>query len=595
MAYQVIARKWRPQRFEDVVGQQAVTQTLRNALASGRLAQAFVFAGARGVGKTTTARILARALNCVNGPTPDPCGVCDACVEIAHGRDLDVLEIDAASNTGIDNVREVIIGNLAISPARDRYKVFIIDEVHQLSSHSFNALLKSVEEPPPHVVFIMATTELHKIPDTILSRAQVYEFRTIAASAIASQLRRIADAEGLSIADDALILLARYAEGSMRDAQSAFDQVLSFAGATIAASDVATVLGLVGRDLLFDILTAVADEDAGAAFTLAGRAVEAGYDLRILCRELAGLVRAMMLVSIDPARLTDPEVVLEFDRQRLESLVSRFSREDLLRSFDLLAQAEADVKNASQPQYAVEMSLLKWIHLRKLVPLSDLIAQLERGGLAPGGGSKPQTSSPPAGARPNGSFSNQGRPAFAPRPQQTTVPRPPAPASRAAAPPAHQPAAPPPAAPPSRPVAPSAAAGPLPSDFKDRFLAELQRTNRTFFSLHVAQAQKIEVESDRIVFTFGPVHETMRQQVESRRSWLESVAEAVAGRRVGVTTAKGTAVDPAAPKAVAAMAPPAPPPTPEDGDLKARALADNGVQAMLEVFPAEIREVEEIK
>ncbi len=204
MAYQVIARKWRPQRFEDVVGQQAVTQTLRNALTSGRLAQAFVFAGARGVGKTTTARILARALNCVNGPTPDPCGVCDACVEIAQGRDLDVLEIDAASNTGIDNVREVIISNLAVSPARDRYKIFIIDEVHQLSNHSFNALLKSVEEPPPHVVFIMATTELHKIPDTILSRAQIYEFRTIATTAIAGQLRHIANAEGITIGDDAL-------------------------------------------------------------------------------------------------------------------------------------------------------------------------------------------------------------------------------------------------------------------------------------------------------------------------------------------------------------------------------------------------------
>src|SRR5688572_23973752 len=253
MPYQVLARKWRPQRFDDVVGQQAVTRTLRNAIAGKRIAQAFVFAGSRGCGKTTTARILARALNCIKGPTPDPCGQCDACIEIAQGRDLDVLEIDAASNTGIDNVREVIISNLAISPARDRYKVFIIDEVHQLSAHSFNALLKSVEEPPPHVVFIMATTELHKIPDTIQSRAQVYEFRTIATTAIASQLRHIADAEGISIAEDALAILARYAEGSMRDAQSAFDQVLSFSGATVTAADVASVLGLVGHDLLFDI------------------------------------------------------------------------------------------------------------------------------------------------------------------------------------------------------------------------------------------------------------------------------------------------------------------------------------------------------
>ena len=187
MSYQVIARKWRPQKFDDVVGQQAVTRTLRNALASGRLAQAFVFAGPRGVGKTTTARILARALNCINGPTADPCGACDACIEIAEGRDMDVLEIDAATHTGIDNIREVIIASLGIMPVRNRYKVFIIDEVHQLSTPSFNALLKSIEEPPPHVVFMMATTELDKIPETVLSRSQVYEFRTISTKAIADQ------------------------------------------------------------------------------------------------------------------------------------------------------------------------------------------------------------------------------------------------------------------------------------------------------------------------------------------------------------------------------------------------------------------------
>ena len=198
MSYQVIARKWRPQTFDDVVGQQAVTRTLRNALDSGRLAHAFVFAGPRGVGKTTTARILARALNCMSGPTPDPCGTCEACVEIAEGRDIDVLEIDAATHTQVDNIREVIIMGLAIAPVRNRYKIFIIDEVHQLSSHSFNALLKSIEEPPPHVVFMMATTELEKIPETVRSRAQVYEFRTIPTHAIAEQIRRIANAEGIA-------------------------------------------------------------------------------------------------------------------------------------------------------------------------------------------------------------------------------------------------------------------------------------------------------------------------------------------------------------------------------------------------------------
>ena len=598
MSYQVLARKWRPQRFGDVVGQQAVTTTLRNALSSGRLAQAFIFAGARGVGKTTTARILARALNCIKGPTPDPCGECDACVEIAQGRDIDVLEIDAATHTGIDNIREVIIATLAMSPVRDRYKISIIDEVHQLSGPSFNALLKSVEEPPPHVVFIMATTELHKIPETIRSRSQEYEFRIISTTAIAGQLRAIVQAEGIQADEDAIALVARYAEGSMRDAQSALDQVIAFAGQTVTADDVATVLGLVGRDILFDIVTAVADEDAGAAFALAARAVDAGYDLRILCRELAAMVRAMMLVSIDPARVNDQELALEADRARLTDLTGRFSREELLRSFDVLAKAEQDVRAASQARYALEMALVKWIHLRKLVPMSELIAGLESGAQGAQGAQGARGAQGASGA--------QGAPTFSARPSTL--------AARAAAPPAPAPSAPnarsaphaphAPSAPhvPSAPHAPHAPSAPN-APFKDRFLAELQRTNRTFYSLHVAQAQKIDVEADRIVFTFGPVHETMRQQVEQRRGWLEQLAESVAGRKITVTTVRGSVGAPNAPNApVAPNAPNAPnppsapnPPNAPGDDLRSRAMADDGVQALLDVFPAEIRDVEEIK
>ena len=389
MTYQALARKWRPQTLDDVLGQPAVTRTLRNALKSRRIAQAFVFAGPRGCGKTTTARILARALNCVEGPTPTPCGVCEACVEIAEGRDIDVLEIDAATHTQVDNVREVIIEGLSIAPARDRYKVFLIDEVHMLSNSSFNALLKSVEEPPQHVVFMMATTALEKIPDTILSRSQVHRFSTISSKIVADRLRFVADQEGISVPDDALLLLARAGEGSMRDSLSAFDQVRAFAGDAFTLDDVTSVLGLVGRDLVFDLLDSVAGEDAAAAFALVEAAISRGYDLRILCRELARAARDLLLVSVDPARFKDPDVVSEAERPRLTAVGAKYSREDLLRAFDAFTRAEQDVKQSDYPRFQLEMALVRVMHLRKLVPLGDL---LDGGGRPAMAASRPASS-----------------------------------------------------------------------------------------------------------------------------------------------------------------------------------------------------------
>jgi DNA polymerase-3 subunit gamma/tau len=576
MSYQVLARKWRPQRFDDVVGQQAVTRTLRNAITGGRVAQAFVFAGSRGCGKTTTARILARALNCVKGPTPDPCGECDACIEIAQGRDMDVLEIDAASHTGIDNIREVVIGGLSISPVRDRYKVFIIDEVHQLSGASFNALLKSIEEPPAHVVFMMATTELHKIPDTILSRAQVFEFRSIPAKAIAEQLRRIADAEQIEVADAALALIARAAEGSMRDAQSAFDQVISFAGNTIAVDDVSTVLGLVGRDLLFDLIDAVVEEDGPRAFALADRAVESGHDLKLVCRELSRVVRDLMLVSVDPARAGDGELA-DGERERLTGIAARFSREDVMRAFDLLAKAEQDIRVASHPRYHFEMVLLRWMHLRKLVPLTELLEQMGSGG--GGVGAIPTRSLPPAAAA-------------APRPSTPT--RPPERVIAPVAPPA-APAARPASAPAS--AAPVAAAPQAGSALKDALLAAIRAGKSFIYNTVVAQAQKVEVVGDKVIFTFSPTHRALREQLEAAKPWIEAAAEKIAGRKVAVITVQSDgpappAAEPAArveaPKAAAA------PDASGKRDLKAEALSSSAVQAMLDVFPAEIRDIEEM-
>jgi DNA polymerase-3 subunit gamma/tau len=567
VSYQVLARKYRPQRFDDVVGQEVVTRTLRNAIASGRIAQAFVFAGSRGCGKTTTARILARALNCVKGPTADPCGECDACVEIAQGRDLDVLEIDAASHTGVDNIREVVITGLAFPPARDRYKVFIIDEVHQLSTASFNALLKSIEEPPPHVVFMMATTELHKIPDTILSRSQVFEFKTISAKAIGEQLGRIAQAEQIEVSESALALIARAAEGSMRDAQSALDQVIAFAGKTVGVDDVSTVLGLVGRDLLMDLIAAVVAEDAQRAFALADRAVESGTDLRLVCRELSQVVRDMMVMSVDPGRVSDG-VLSADERERLTTLSREFSREDLMRAFDLLSTAEQEIRNTSQPRYYFEMILLRWMHLRKLVPLTDLLEQFGAGGAgtrpAAGGRVAPASGKPaPAAVKDIASTGSKPAPASVSRESAPTSGKL-APASKDAAPPANS--------------------------LKDSLLAEIRASKGFFYNTVVAQAQKIEVTGDRVTFTFLPAHRALREQFEQSRAWLEAAAERLSGRKISVTAVQ-SADEASAPepeqKAAAAG-------SPAKRDLKAEAMSSTGVQALLDVFPAEIRDVEEM-
>jgi len=589
--YQVIARKWRPQKFDDVVGQRAVTRTLGNALASGRLAQAFVFAGPRGVGKTTTARILARALNCVNGPTADPCGVCDACVEIAEGRDIDVLEIDAATHTGVDNVREVIIAGLGIMPVRNRYKVFIIDEVHQLSSGSFNALLKSIEEPPPHVIFMMATTELDKIPETVLSRAQVFEFRTIGAKAIADQLRRIVDAEGIEAGDEALQLIARDAEGSMRDAQSKLDQVIAFTGASIGVEDVSTVLGLVGRDLVLDMLDGVAAEDAAAAFALAGRAVDLGYDLRLVCRELSRAVRDLLVLSVDPSRSTDPEIAGEGERDRLLELSRRFSREDLLRAFDLLTRAETELRGAAQPRFHLEMALLRWIYARKLVAIEDLIAGT--------GGSGPSVSptSPVAGLSASKSPAGSGRPG-PPARAVSSAPKPPGSSGSSSSPAmAARPGAPVSALPgqsgtTASPGLPASSGPPA----KDTILAAIKDSKSVFYKTVVAQAQRIDMTADRVTFTFGAVQRGLREMFERERGWLESLAQQVTGRKVAFASVQADGVQSAGPDAPAADERVNVEKKEADrkSALKEQALADAGVQALLEVFPGEIRDVEEM-
>jgi DNA polymerase-3 subunit gamma/tau len=376
VSYQVIARKYRPQTFSDLAGQEHITRTLSQALDNRRMHHAYLFSGMRGTGKTTTARILAKGLNCLTGTTSQPCLQCASCLEIAAGNSLDVLEIDAASNTGVDNVRDVIINNIAMAPARDRYKIFVIDEVHMLSASAFNALLKTLEEPPAHVVFIMATTELHKVPDTILSRCQQFEFRQIPTEKIFRRLREIADLEEITIGDQALLEIARAGAGSLRDAQSAFDQVIAFSGAEITEENVSTALGLVGTSTLGRFAETIAKRDTTSILDLVEEVFSRGYDLRNFIRELMAYLRHLLVVksgilSSDILGVADVEI------SRLKELSQLFSEEDLVRCFHLLAETEKEIKDSPHPRFQLEIGLVKLTHAARLRTLDELINRLE--------------------------------------------------------------------------------------------------------------------------------------------------------------------------------------------------------------------------
>lgn len=384
MSYQVIARKWRPQTFEEVTGQEVITQTLRNALEYDRLHHAYLFSGARGVGKTTTARILAKALNCHKTdakPNLTPClltdpTVCPSCIEISESRSMDVLEIDAASHTGIDDVRGSIIDNINFNPARDRYKVFIIDEVHQLSKPAFNALLKTLEEPPDNVVFVMATTELHKVPETILSRCQEFEFRTIPLQKIFDRLKLIATAEKIDISDDALRELARSGEGSMRDAQSNFDQVISFSSDKITSTDVTNALGFAGVEILTKTINAIAERQPKLVLTVVDDLIARGHDLRNFCRDLLGLFRDLLVFKVagEDKHLFEGAVFSEDD---MRAMAAHFAESDLLRFFNSLCETEASLREAIHPRYVLEVGLVKLIEMRRVATIESILERLD--------------------------------------------------------------------------------------------------------------------------------------------------------------------------------------------------------------------------
>jgi DNA polymerase III subunit gamma/tau len=374
MSYVVLARKWRPQTFADLVGQEHVARTLANAIAAGRVAHAFLFTGVRGVGKTTSARILAKALECERGPTAEPCLQCAPCREIGEGTDIDVLEIDGATYTGIDKVRE-LQESLPYRPARDRFKIFVVDEVHMLSQPAWNAFLKTLEEPPPHVKFIFATTEVHKVPVTILSRCQRYDFKLIGATEIAARLRHVLDAEKVRADDEAIRVIAREAAGSMRDAMSLLDQVIAWAGEEgLGGEAVARVLGVAGRGVLGRIAAAVIDGNAAAALEAVGDLAHQGYALQNVARDFLQYLRDLVAAKVggDPARLD----LADADLGEVKALCARAQLDDLSRLYLAFSRAFDDVARSAQPRAAFEMALVRLARRPPLVPVDDLLARL---------------------------------------------------------------------------------------------------------------------------------------------------------------------------------------------------------------------------
>ena len=373
-SYLVIARKWRPSLFEEIVGQGHVTRTLRNAISSGRIAHAYLFSGPRGVGKTTAARILAKGLNCAKGPTPVPCNECSSCKGIAAGSSVDVFEIDGASNNSVDNVRE-LTESVRYVPTQGKYKVYIIDEIHMLSTAAFNALLKTLEEPPPHAVFIFATTEVHKIPLTILSRCQRFDFKRIPFRELQGHLKKIVEEEGVSYEEKAVFQLAREADGSLRDGQSLLEQVLAYSGGDLKESDVSGALGLMDRSVLYDLLTAVIRKDPATALNIVEKIYDFGYDLKRGCSELLEHIRDLtVLKSTGEKSLLD---LPESEIACLSVLAEAVELPRLHMFFSIISRGYEEVVKGASPRFSFEMSLLKAAEFDDLRPVEELISRIE--------------------------------------------------------------------------------------------------------------------------------------------------------------------------------------------------------------------------
>lgn len=416
MDYQVSARKYRPGTFDDVIGQPHVVQTLVNAVTSKRIAQAYLFSGTRGVGKTTVARILAKALNCEQGPTGTPCTTCVNCTEIAQSHSVDVIEIDGASNTSVDDVRE-IRENVKFAPFHGTYRVYIIDEVHMLSNSAFNALLKTLEEPPPHVVFIFATTEIHKIPATILSRCQHYNFRRIAKTEIIERLRHVAGQDGIALEDRSLAALARASEGSMRDGLSLLDQAVAFGGKSIVHTDLEALLGAIPQELVRSLIRAITSQDSAGALRTLSQLVEGGHELRAYCADVVEYVRHLLVVSVTPPQEWPALIeVSSDDLAQLATDKASLTPEQIQQIFTLFLEAEDALRFSAHPRFVLETAAIKATRL--LGPQTTISDQPGRAVSAAGA---PHPSAPRSDKGSSAPIGGSSQPARAPQPQRAVT------------------------------------------------------------------------------------------------------------------------------------------------------------------------------
>lgn len=514
MSYQALARKYRPQTFDDVVGQETAVRTLHNAIEQNRIHHAYLFSGVRGVGKTTTARILAKALNCVNGPTTAPDNSCTICREITEGIDLDVREIDAATYTGVDNVRELRDVS-QFQPARDRYRIFIIDEAHMLSNPAWNALLKIIEEPPPHVIFMFATTEMHKVPQTILSRVQKFMLRKITLEDLIARLRQICEAEGIEAEEAALEIIARRGEGSVRDAVSLLDQIIAFSGRSVSVTDVATILGLSETTFFARIASLIGEGDHGAILEALQEAADSGRDFKMLYRDLLNFVRNLLLLA-GGANESMVSVSPE-DLVVLRTTAEKFSYTDLLRIANLLLRDDETVNRAEHQRLAVEIALLKAATFPRLKSVEQVIA-----------GERSTGAAPPA------------RPA--PRRESAAPPRP---APRAETREREEEE--------ERPAAPRGGAG------SDASLVERVRKQRPLLAGYLASAQ-MERDGNRLTFTFEDSFQA--DSVSDAKDAIAQIASEHYGEKLVVDTRVASA---------------APPPTGRRADDKPAPLRDDPV------------------